>query len=213
MDEPSPVTSPYASYDVLAKWDTVSFDDATRTVLHRRLHDTPSRRFFTADEFAVLEVACARLLATAPGRPPIANWIDDDLAHGRSEGFRAPDWPPHDVAWRLGLGGLQAEARRRFGRAFAELDGAQQDGTLRAVQAGDGDTRAFGGLPPDRFFRDLLLRTAVAHFYSRPEAWSEIGFGGPASPRGYVRLQLDRRDPWEAPFESPARRGGAEPQR
>ena len=26
----------------------------------------------------------------------------------------------------------------------------------------------------------------------------EIGFGGPASPRGYVRMNFDRRDPWEA---------------
>jgi hypothetical protein len=25
-----------------------------------------------------------------------------------------------------------------------------------------------------------------------------MGFGGPASPRGYVRLDADKRDPWEA---------------
>jgi hypothetical protein len=24
-----------------------------------------------------------------------------------------------------------------------------------------------------------------------------VGFGGPASPRGYVRLGLNQRDPWE----------------
>ena len=35
-------------------------------------------------------------------------------------------------------------------------------------------------------------------YYSHPTAWSEMGFGGPASPRGYVRMELDRRDPWEA---------------
>ena len=31
-----------------------------------------------------------------------------------------------------------------------------------------------------------------------PTAWSEIGWGGPASPRGYVRLDFNERDPWEA---------------
>jgi hypothetical protein len=35
-------------------------------------------------------------------------------------------------------------------------------------------------------------------YYAHRSAWNEIGFGGPASPRGYVRMGLDRRDPWEA---------------
>jgi len=43
-----------------------------------------------------------------------------------------------------------------------------------------------------------VLRTAVSIYYAHPAAWNEIGFGGPASPRGYVRLGFDRRDPWEA---------------
>jgi hypothetical protein len=38
----------------------------------------------------------------------------------------------------------------------------------------------------------------VGIYYAHPAAWSEIGFGGPASPRGYVRLGFDERDPWEA---------------
>jgi len=36
-----------------------------------------------------------------------------------------------------------------------------------------------------------------------PASWNEIGFGGPASPRGYVRMNFDRRDPWEAAEASP----------
>ena len=38
-------------------------------------------------------------------------------------------------------------------------------------------------------------------FYAHPVGWNEIGWGGPASPRGYVRMQYDMRDPWE-PVES-----------
>jgi hypothetical protein len=43
-----------------------------------------------------------------------------------------------------------------------------------------------------------VLLDIVSAYYAHPTAWNEIGFGGPASPRGYVRMGLDRRDPWEA---------------
>jgi hypothetical protein len=48
------------------------------------------------------------------------------------------------------------------------------------------------------FFSELLLKDVIEVYYSHPAAWSEIGFGGPASPRGYARLGFDQHDPWEA---------------
>ena len=194
-------------YDVLAKWSSPSFDTLTRAVISRRLAPPPGRRFFTAAQFEVLEAACARLLATPRGRPPIASAIDDDLDAGRSEGFRRPDTPPPGATWRTGLDGLDAEARHRCdGRGFAALDGATQDGLLHALQRGEVEASRFGAVGPRRFFTDVLLKAVVGHYYSRPEAWNEIGFGGPASPRGYVRIGLDQRDPWEAPFAPAASR-------
>jgi hypothetical protein len=56
-------------------------------------------------------------------------------------------------------------------------------------------------LPAQRFFATVLLKEIVGVYYAHPAAWSEAGFGGPASPRGYVRLGLNQRDPWEAPRE------------
>jgi len=197
--EPDAVT-PYAGYDVLAKWSSLSFDDTTRAVLRRRLDTPPERRFFSAREFRVLEAACARLLAIELSDPPIANAIDGDLFAGCGEGFRAPEAPRLGAAWHTGLAGLDAEAVRRHGEGFADLDGTRQDATLRALQSGDVDAALFAGIDAAGFFRDVLLKSAAAQYYSRPEAWSEIGYGGPASPRGYVRIALDRRDPWEAPL-------------
>ena len=196
------VPQPYRGYNVLEKWSSPSFDAVTRTVVARRLQRTPPRRFFAADAFRTLEAACARLLATEPAQPPIASWIDADLFEGRGEGFRHDDMARADVVWRNGLAGIDAEARRRFGAAFADLGGDAQDATLRAVQAGDVDAAGFHGVPARRFFVQVLLKAAAGHFYGSPQGWNEIGFGGPASPRGYVRLRLDRRDPWEAPFRS-----------
>jgi hypothetical protein len=45
-------------------------------------------------------------------------------------------------------------------------------------------------------------------YYSHPFAWNEIGFGGPASPRGYVRMDFNRRDPWEAQVDGEGDRDG-----
>jgi Gluconate 2-dehydrogenase subunit 3 len=69
---------------------------------------------------------------------------------------------------------------------------------LRAIQHNDARSPSWQGLPPKQFFSSLLLRAAISIYYAHPAAWNEIGFGGPASPRGYVRLGFDRRDPWEA---------------
>ena len=43
----------------------------------------------------------------------------------------------------------------------------------------------------------LWTRYACAAFYSHPWAWNEIGFGGPAYPRGYKNIGPDKREPWE----------------
>ncbi len=192
--------TPYPDYDVLAKWNSPSFNAVTREVLTRRMHAIPERRFFTPEEFRLLEALCARLVPQ-PGRAEpvaIAPFIDADLHDGRGEGFRAPDAPPLQEAWRKGLAGVDAEAHRRYARAFADLDPDSQDATLTAIQQGEADPADFAGVDPKNFFEHMLLKAAAQVYYSHPEAWSEMGFGGPASPRGYVRMGLDERDPWEA---------------
>ena len=198
--------TPWAGYDVLDKWDSPSFNDVTRGVLSRRLHAVPERRFLSADEFRLLEAIAARLVPQ-PDRAapiPIAPWVDNDLFENRSEGFRQSGSPPLQDAWRRGLAGVEATARRRYVRPFADLDPESQDLTLQAIQAGEVDGRDWSGLSAKHFFVHLT-KVVAGVYYSHPTAWSEIGFGGPASPRGYVRLGLNQRDPWEA---GPAGSGG-----
>jgi hypothetical protein len=58
----------------------------------------------------------------------------------------------------------------------------------------------------------LWTRYACTAFYSHPAAWNEIGFAGPAYPRGYKNTGVDRREPFEVrdaqPGDDPVR-GGA----
>ena len=73
-----------------------------------------------------------------------------------------------------------------------------QDDLLHAIAAEQVQHALWTRVPAERFFIRLLLKTVAAIYYAHPAAWSEIGFGGPASPRGYVRLGFDQRDAWEA---------------
>ncbi len=194
------MSTPYRGYDVLAKWESPSFDPATRAVLGQRMHVVPERRFFGEDEWMLMDAISARLMPQ-PGRGqpvPITPWIDARLADNRGDGFRHDAMPPLQEAWRNGLAGIEAEANKRHARSFSALPPELQDATLKAVQAGEVDEAAFGGVPVKLFFSAVLLKTVVGVYYAHPAAWSEIGFGGPASPRGYVRLGLDEHDPWEA---------------
>jgi hypothetical protein len=69
--------------------------------------------------------------------------------------------------------------------------------------------RTWHDLPAQSFFKKRVLHDIVSLYYSHPTSWNEIGFGGPASPRGYVRMNYDRRDPWEAAEAKPGREAQA----
>ncbi|NEX64596.1 gluconate 2-dehydrogenase subunit 3 family protein [Noviherbaspirillum galbum] len=194
------MTASYPGYDVLAKWDSPSFDDKTRKVLDARLRTPPARRFFSEEEWRLMEALADRLLPQ-PDRAdpvPIVAMLDEQLFFDRGEGFRHEDMPRQQQAWRAGLAAIDAEARLRFGAPFAALDLARQDGLLQDIANNAVNHRLWEAIPAERFFIHFLLKGAAGVYYSHPSAWSEIGFGGPASPRGYVRLGFNGRDPWDA---------------
>lgn len=191
---------PYPGYDVLDKWATPSWNEQTRKVIAERLTNVPPRRFFTETQWAVLVTLCDRVIPQ-PERAeavPIAPFIDAALFDKRGSGTRFSDMPETGVAWCKGLAAFDAEARHRHDQIFVDLQPDQQDAILSDVVAGEVDDEAWQGLPPKRFMRELVLKTIVSIYYVHPAAQSEIGFGGPASPRGYVRLEADRFDNWEA---------------
>ncbi len=50
----------------------------------------------------------------------------------------------------------------------------------------------------------LWTRYACTAFYAHPVAWNEIGFPGPAYPRGYKNPGVDAREPFEVADVRPA---------
>lgn len=189
----------YPGYDVQRKRNGPSWNEPTRRAIDARLAVPREPRFFDAGEWRTLQALCARIVPQPANRPPVplAALIDARVAAGRGDGYRDARLPPLPQAWRLGLAALEAEARLLHQRPFAKLDETSQDRLLGAMQCGESQHPAWSGMPAALFFSERLVHDITAAYYSHPQAWNDIGFGGPASPRGYVRLAADQRDAWE----------------
>jgi len=199
----------YPGYDVLNKRNSVSWNEQTRAVIDRRMAiDRNKHRYFSEREWPTIRAVCDRIVPQPPDRThpvPLAAMVDEKLSIDVGDGYRNARLPPMREAWRRGLAAIDAEAKARHGRRFHELDETRQDDLLSAIQRGEVREKAWRDLPAELFFKQRLLHDIVSSYYAHPAAWNEIGFGGPASPRGYVRMNFDRRDPWEASEARPGR--------
>jgi gluconate 2-dehydrogenase subunit 3-like protein len=185
--------SRFPDYNVLD--EVRHWDDKTREVVLRRGESVPPFQFFTGDERRVLQPFVDVVMAQDDEpRIPVLNFIDEKLATGGRDGYRYFNLPDDDELWRLVARGLAAagfdeltpEARKQFVDDFsqAKLHGEPWSQVNVA------------------FTWEIVHRDILAAFYSHPWAWNEIGFGGPAYPRGYSRfgsphLPQSEREPWE----------------
>lgn len=190
----------YPGYDVMAKRNTPSWNEQTRRVIDERIAVPREPRFLTESEYATLVAIADRITPQPKQREPIpvAALVDNKLHRNRQDGYRAASMPREREAWQRGLAALDAEAVQLYRKAFSRLDAASQDGLLKRMADGDLHHAAWGEMPPKTFFKQRLLTDIVHAYWSHPTAWNEIGWGGPAAPRGYVRMGYDERDPWEA---------------
>jgi hypothetical protein len=194
------MTDRYPGYDVLAKRGSESWNEVTRQVIDRRLAVSREPRFFSATEWRTLNTVCDRIVPQPTDRPPVplAAYVDQKMADGMLDGYRYVQLPPQGEAWQRGLAALDQAAEEAHGGPFHTLPTEQQDELLHRMQNGDLIGNAWAGMPCQLFFEHRVIPDITHAYYAHPVAWNEIGFGGPASPRGYVRMGLNRRDPWEA---------------
>jgi hypothetical protein len=188
---PGATPARFPGFDVVSQaWH---WDGVTAGVVLGRLGPAPTVRFFTAEEEATARPVLDRLLAQDDEpRIPVLELIDARLAQGETDGWRYADMPEDGEAWKRSLRHVEDDATDRHGVRFAALAVEDQRELLEAVRTGDD----WHGLPAARVW-SLWMRYACTAFYSHPWAWNEIGFPGPAYPRGYANLGLDRREHWE----------------
>lgn len=197
----------YPDADILAQ--RAHWDDATRAVVLDRVHNVPPFRYYDVEYRRRLEALCARIIPQDHRPPerrvPIAPWIDARCDRRVVDGVRFRDMPPNEVAWTWGLDGVDQTAQALFGERFTELDGHQQDQVLRAIAGGDPPGEVWQRMPARRWWIHTAVRQISGAYYAHPYAWDEIGFGGPAYPRGYASLNFGMPEPWE-PREVPTER-------
>jgi len=185
----------FPGYDVLGEVDT--WDAVTAGVVLARLGPPPPIRFFTPAEQAV-GAALFDLLLDQWTRPlvPVLELVDARLAEAITDGWRYEDMPEDGPAFRATFNFLDEDAERAGGSKFHELDHDLQTELVQRIQDLSDNGDQWHGLPAKHVW-SLWTRYACAAFYSHPWAWNEIGFGGPAYPRGYKNIGPDKREPWE----------------
>ncbi|ORM50450.1 gluconate 2-dehydrogenase [Pantoea conspicua] len=159
--------------------------------------------WFTAEEFAFITAAVARLIPNderGPGalEAGVPEFIDRQMntpyATGSNwymQGPFNPDLPkelgyqlplvPQQI-YRLGIADADRYSQQQHGKVFAQLSGEQQDALLQAMESGSAQ---FSQLPANTFFAFLLQNTREG-FFSDPihggnqgmVGWKLINFPG-----------------------------------
>jgi len=203
----------YPDYDVLEQ--APHWDDATRKVVLDRVQNVPEIRFFDAVEARTLRAFCDTVTAQdAEPKIPVLASIDDKLHSRRLDGYQYYDLPPDGELWRRVARGLDEEAQRRGADSFADADAELREAICSDFSEAKLHGGAWNTFSVSRAWT-VVMGHVVQAFYAHPWAWNEIGFGGPAYPRGYSRFgspHLDKaeREEWEgeeAVWPDPAREG------
>jgi hypothetical protein len=128
--------------------------------------------------------------------------VDAKLFAGQLDGFRFDGMPDDRETWRRVAAGLDAAARQHGAGDFAGASHEVQRDVIDAFSAADLHGEVWDELDPKNAW-GVVMRAVLSTFYSHPWAWNEIGFGGPAYPRGYARFGPGQRESWEgeAAFE------------
>jgi Gluconate 2-dehydrogenase subunit 3 len=197
----------FPGFDVLRQ--SRHWDDATTEVIAARMGPPAAIRFFTEHE-ADTATALFNLLLDQSGETivPVTNMVDNRLLAGETDGWHYEDMAPDGDAWRLSLQWLDDDGHNLELKTFVELSIAQQKHVIQKVQ--DRDSQPWHGVPGVQVW-SLWTRYACTAFYSHPFAWQEIGFAGPAYPRGYKNIGVDRRESFEVKDAHPALADGWHP--
>lgn len=184
----------FPDFDVLSqseRWDSV-----TAGVVLARLGPQPPLRHFTPEQEAVARPLLDLILDQHDGtsRLPVVEVIDSRLAEMVTDGWRYDDMPHDPEAWTASLEALDGDARSRFAHGYPDCTDAERTLLLEGLlELGAGE---WHGMVAAHVW-SLWYRYACSALYAHPWTWNEIGFPGPAYPRGYKNSGVNEREPFE----------------
>ena len=194
----------YPGYDIMSQ--KAYWDKATRDLVLDRLQNPPVIRWFAPDQLrfwrTVFEHVIPQTDRTPERQIPIVERVDDRLFSNRNVGYRYEKMPHDREAYKLAEIAIDEESQARYSGNFIDLPHLQQELVLKAIH--DGKPAAakpiWKKMSIGRFWL-MLMQDAIEAYYSHPWSWDEIGFGGPAYPRAYTRLERGEPEPWEVEEE------------
>ncbi|MFC0215770.1 gluconate 2-dehydrogenase subunit 3 family protein [Paenibacillus chartarius] len=128
----------------------------------------------------------------------VVHHLDSALKSDIGESERKAGVPKRSELIRGGLDILDKVCIERYGTTFAGLEESEQNQLVKQWMTKNINLPAGSSSFPITEFMNKILNESVAAYYSHPSIWSEIGYAGPAYPRGYVRSEFGLTDPWEA---------------
>ena len=120
----------------------------------------PSPKFFTPDEFALVDELTDMIIPTdaqsgGARAARVAAYIDGRMA----EAFE----PDQGVRWRTGLQAVEALSREIHGKAYLESTPEQRLALLTRMAAGESDPKT----PVEGFFKEIKGATIGAYYTSK----------------------------------------------
>jgi hypothetical protein len=188
----------YPTFDVME--ESMKWDVHTKTIVNARLIREHAYGYVTVVEAETLRAWCSLLMDDHRGEiiQYVINHIDQVLSENRGEGHRKVDTPPLRLLLRQGLKAIDETGWIANSQPFFQLDETNQRSIMLQISNDSyPPTKNWGGIPQKILFQKLL-QLCVEAYYAHPLVWSEIGFGGPAYPRGYALHRPDQLESWEA---------------
>ncbi|WP_062015195.1 gluconate 2-dehydrogenase subunit 3 family protein [Aureimonas sp. AU4] len=208
---PAPAALPNvpATYaELIASPERVS-ERLREALVKRAQPDDPEYRPQTMNEtqLASLRAALARIIPQKGDAPiDLAARIDTMMAEATGNGWRYEALPTDPEAYQVGLDTLEALARDRHGRAFAELSPQEIDALLRRIADGEAGIEAEDRFSPKQMtlWFEELRSDAVRIFVAHPAVMARIGYsgianGGPggAAFAGFQHVGIGEREAFE----------------
>jgi hypothetical protein len=186
--------SHYPNYDVMQEKN--QWDDHTQTIVTARVIRERNYKFLSLTEAEMLRAIAVILIDD--DRPELTQYI---ICH-IGEGERKTGVPQERQLIRDGLKTWNDASIQQFLTYFIDLTWVQQRSYVEELSTSNALPSAVWGAFPQQALFNKLLQMCLEAYYSHPIVWSEIGYGGPAYPRGYVRTEIGQLDPWEAKTET-----------
>jgi hypothetical protein len=185
----------YPDWDVLFQAD--HWDEVTRKVVFERVEKVPPFRFFDEREQRTLKAFCDTVTAQdEEPRIPVLSMVDAKFHAGELDGYQFAGMPDDRDVWRIVARGLDESALEAGAHDFAGLAPEAQRQLVGRMANGELSGGAWDSLDVSTAW-SVVTRAIMSAFYSHPWAWNEIGFSGPAYPRGYAALGPGGTERWE----------------